>query len=104
MVVENVIEQYRLRKQQQKGQDGKTDGRMIEYGIETSQDEPVEVIVFGMQWRRHRVQKEGKFQHQGIDKQYQNVSGALLPKDTDHGVQFLPGLDFARFRNRLWRR
>jgi hypothetical protein len=85
MVVEDAIEQGRLREEQKKRKQGKADGKMAKDAVQSVQDEPIQVIVFGMQGRCHGVQEQGEFQHQGIGQQDQDIYGAFLSEDTDHG-------------------
>src|SRR5579872_1517165 len=85
VVIENAVEQGSLGKDQQKGKQRKQDGELIKNRIQPLQDDPVEIIVFRMQGRRHGMQEQRKFQHQGITKQYDDIGRILLSEDTDHG-------------------
>jgi len=84
MVVEDPVEKRGLRKDQQETEEGVKDRERVTDRFEPFEDKPVQVIVFGVESRGYRVQKEVELQHEGIDKQYDNISGVLLPEDTDH--------------------
>ena len=70
--------------------------------VESVQDNPVEIIVFGMQLGRHRMKEEGKLQHKSIEKKYKRVGRGFLSEDTDHMVFFgLLEIDFCKERSFL---
>ena len=66
MVIEDPVEKGSLCEKDQEGKDGVWKGCLVEYGIEGTQDQPVQVIVLRVKNGRHRVKEHRKFQYQRI--------------------------------------
>ena len=88
MVVADPVEQGGLAYQEQEGQQGIKDGRIVTDTVEAMKDHPVEIIVFGMQLRRHRVKEQGKLQHKCIKQENKRIGRGFLSEDADHMVCF----------------
>ena len=83
-MVGNTIEKHGLADEEQEGQDRVTDGIIMECAIQGVQDQPVEIVVLGMQCRRDRVQEEGKLQYEGIHNEDQPIHRGFLSEDAYH--------------------
>jgi hypothetical protein len=84
VMVGNAIEKGGLADEEQEGQDGITYGGIMESAIQCVQDEPVEIVVLGMQRRRDGVQEEGKLQYEGIYNKDQPIQRGFLSEDAYH--------------------
>ena len=68
VVIAYAVEEGRLGKQQEKAEDGIGQGAVPEYRIQTSQDEPVQIVVLLVKDRHVRMQENIEFEEKRINQ------------------------------------